>query len=349
MKQQHVLTGQIPRCSVIDAQQRLTTLSILLRACYDFLPLDTYSDQVQADTKALLNQFLFFKEKALSDKMEIKIKHSMIDAPDYKKVIIGYMKDNIESIILKSEAKSREKCSSNILQCYKYFVKYLRQCKSECEKLWESLTSESNKIIVKIDLGEDENEQAIFDTVNSTGVRLTCFDTIKNALFQKANENAQNDEEKRKVIEFYNNCWQVAFSDLSDKVEFWCAERKLGRMVRDNQEVLLHCVALIKGFYDPEVNKMSDLSQVYKEYISEFSNKELFDFIKEIIEYAEIYIKNFVTFDKSTYFKYSEDVERLFHILNICEISTLHPYILKLFKDYNIKEENDYTKEFLKK
>lgn len=351
LKQQQVLTGQVPRCSVIDGQQRLTTLSILLRACYDSLPMSIYSDEIQSATKALLNQILFFKEKALSDKMEIKIKHSMLDAPDYSKVINGKMKDKLESIILKSETKNKGQSSSTILQCYKYFVEFLRKNKEDCINLWESLTNESNKIIVKIDLGAEENEQAIFDTVNSAGVRLTCYDTIKNALFQKANENAKYIEDKKSVIRLYNDCWQVVFGDSSDTLEFWKEERQLGRLVRDNQEVLLHCVALIKGFYDPVINKISDLSQVYKQYISNFDNSELFGFINEIAEYAKLYRNNFIEFDKSTYFKYSEDVKRLFHILSVCEVSTLHPYILKLFKDYNINDENDYNSnpDFLKK
>ena len=37
--------------------------------------------------------------------------------------------------------------------------------------------------LVAIDLNERENEQVIFDTINSTGVKLTASDIIKNALF----------------------------------------------------------------------------------------------------------------------------------------------------------------------
>ncbi|MDF2556769.1 MAG: hypothetical protein K0R71_597 [Bacillales bacterium] len=349
LKQLHSSIGQVPRCSVIDGQQRLTTLSILLRSCYDSLPLETYSDKLQQLTEAKLNQILYFKEKALSEKMEIKIKHSRLDAPDYKKVINGEMKGRLDSIILKSEIKNKEKCSSNILQCYKYFTKILSNNLTECEKLWESLTDENNKIIVKIDLGVGENEQAIFDTVNSSGVRLTCYDTIKNALFQKAMENARFNKEENNVNDLYDNCWQTVFGDSKDQLEFWNAERPLGRMMRNNQEVLLHCVALIMGFYDPDSNKISDLAQVYKQYISGFDNNKLFDFITSIAEYAEIYQDNFIEFDKSTTYKYSDNVQRLFHILDVCEVSTLHPYILKLFKDYNIKAENNYPIEFLER
>lgn len=99
LRQIQVPTAQLPRCSLIDGQQRLTTLSILFRACYDSLPLSKYSEEIQNSSKAMLNQILFVKEKALSDKMEIKIRHSMLDAPDYEKVITGKMQAKLGEII----------------------------------------------------------------------------------------------------------------------------------------------------------------------------------------------------------------------------------------------------------
>lgn len=44
LKQLECVSGNVPRWSVIDGQQRLTTLSVLIRACYDSLPVDTFSD-----------------------------------------------------------------------------------------------------------------------------------------------------------------------------------------------------------------------------------------------------------------------------------------------------------------
>ena len=346
LKQLECVSGNVPRWSVIDGQQRLTTLSILVRACYDSLPMDTFSEDDKYHIDADMESILFFRRRKINSPKEIKIKHSMVDSVDYKKIIEGQAKELLDKIILHSEKKKEEKESSNILQCYKYFYKNLYTRPDDSVKLWENLLNEQNKILVKIDLDVTENEQAIFDTVNSAGVRLTCSDTIKNALFQKANENATTESEREDVINLYKDCWEGIFSNNNETIEYWCAERRLGRIVRDNLEVLLHCIALVKEFYDPEVNKISDLAQLYKKYISDFDNVKLFSFIREIKMYAELYRKYFYTFDKSTLFRFDNDVQRLFHVLSVCEVSTLHPYILKLFKKYNIQDECNLPNEF---
>lgn len=341
LKQLECVSGNVPRWSVIDGQQRLTTLSILLRACYDSLPMHTFSADDKNHIDADMESILFFKRRKINSPKEIKMKHSMVDAADYKIIIEGQAKNIVDTIILHSEKKKEEKESGNILQCYKYFYKHFEAHPDDSVKVWENLLNDQNKILVKIDLDVFENEQAIFDTVNSAGVRLTCADTIKNALFQKANENAQTEDEKEDVIKLYKECWENVFSNSNEVIEYWSTERALGRMVRDNLEVLLHCIALIKGFYDPDNHKISDLPQVYKKYIAGFDNANLFSFIKEIKMYAELYRKYFYTFDKSTLFKFDNDIQRLFHVLSVCEVSTLHPYILKLFKQYNIEDVDD--------
>lgn len=199
-------------------------------------------------------------------------------------------------------------------------------------------------MIVKIDLGPNENEQAILDTVNSSGVRLTCADTIKNALFQKAMENARasgKTTSKEEVISFYYKHWRDVFEDNQDLADFWAKERSLGRFVRNNIEILLHSYAVIKYIFNPTNNKMSDLPILYKKYIENMNNIELFMLISEIENYAKIYRENFMEFDKSTLFEYKDSVKRLFHVLDICDVSTFHPYILYLFKNKSDLERND--------
>lgn len=348
LKQMKTKSGDVQRWSVIDGQQRLTTLSILLRACFDALPMENYDESVKNTLENNMRGMLFYTKSQLEVPKEIKIRHSLIDKQDYQKVIEGKAKEEIDKIILDSEVKKGERAStSNILKCYKYFYKELCDKPENSSKLWEVLLNEQNNILVEIDLGEDENEQAIFDTINSAGVRLTCADTVKNALFQKGIENAGQDErEKEKIIQAYKENWYDVFSLNQETIEYWNEERQLGRLKRDNLEVLLHCVALIKNFYDPEQNTISDLPKVYKEYCAGFDNLQLLTFVKELKEYAQIFRKFFYAFEKTTLFEYENHIQRLFHILSVCEVSTLHPYILKLFKDYNIQTEDELPKTF---
>lgn len=351
-------SGEIPRWSLIDGQQRLTTLSVLLRACYDNLPLDTYDDEIQGDLRRQMQDMLFYKERSISTTRKAKIQHSLVDSPAFCKVINGEMKDKLDDIVLLEEATKEKKASDGILQCYKFFCTYLNKDPEKTIALWELLQNPNIKILVKIDLEADENEQAIFDTVNSAGVRLTCADTIKNSIFQYAIDKAEEIRKTRQpievqlkdqticiesmenVIELYKNTWEKTFGCDGDTIGYWATLRPLGRMTRDNLEILLHSIALIKGFYNPETNKISDLPEKYKEYTKNLTAEALMEFIIEICRYGEIYRKFFCTFDATTLYSYKKPIQRLFHILNVCDISTFHAYILKLLSKYSDLDED---------
>jgi len=118
---------------------------------------------------------------------------------------------------------------------------------------------------------------------------------------------------------------------------YWEKELTTGRLKRQNIEILLHSVAVIEGFYDPDKHTLSDLSKLYKKKIEEFkTTEEIKNFIAKIIEYAKIYKENIYDFDKSDLFSFSNDLDggkkRLLHILSILDISTFHPFILYIIK-----------------
>lgn len=351
-----VPSGEIPRWSLIDGQQRLTTLSILFRACYDSLPIESYPNDLQVEVKHVMQEMLFYKKQSLSTGRFPKIQHSYVDTKSFVAVIKGEYKDKLDNIILNEESSKKVKESDNILQCYKFFCQYLQKFGNDLvKKIWELLTNENLSLVVKIDLEESENEQAIFDTVNSSGVRLTCADTIKNSIFQFAVEKLNPLSNSTIVIEdsihtlkteedilaIYRETWEKCFCCDTDTINYWSQHRLQGRMTRDNLEILLHCIALIKNIFDPEKNRISDLSQLYKDYAKRLSIEDLINFILEICSYAKMYKDCFYTFNGETHFSYDKRIQRLFHILSVCDVSTFHAYILKLLNSQqDLSEEN---------
>lgn len=54
-------SGSMIRWSIVDGQQRLTTLSILFRAAYDTLPIDVSNEQQVGNTNFVLDIGLYEK------------------------------------------------------------------------------------------------------------------------------------------------------------------------------------------------------------------------------------------------------------------------------------------------
>jgi len=328
LKQLPTSSGEPKQLEVVDGQQRLTTLSILLKVLYDSFP-----KEIKESCKSEIWPILFYRKDYTITNYEIKIEHSKVDADVYEKVINANITGN-SPIDLDSVNENSHK----IFRCYKYFLRDL-QDKSEGERknLLNTILNPENKMLVVIDLFEaSDDEQAIFDTLNTAGIRLSPAEIIKNALFQKVIKV----ESKDAAICLYNETWEKTFLADEDTAKYWETERLTGRLKRDNIEILLHCIAVIKGFFDPDKHTLSNLSKLYKEEIERKNSKEeLKAFINEIIEYANIYQEKFPAFNKSTLFSFEDFINRLFHILEVLEISTFHPFILFVFKTHKDKED----------
>jgi len=322
LKQIRRYTGEPNKLEVIDGQQRLTTLSILLKALYD-----TFSDDIKRNSESEVRSLLFFKKDPTAADYEIRIEHSRVDVEAYERVI----KAGIDGQIL---GDAEEKNEHKIIQCYKYFLKELNNYPEDDRRLAFNKII-TTKMFVVIDLEEGDDEQTIFDTLNTAGVRLTISEIIKNAIFQRVVVLMGKDD----AIRLYRNTWERIFISDENTKQYWETERRTGRIKRDNLEILLHCFAIIKGFFDPDENTLSELSKIYKKEVSKIKEKEKLEkFINELMSYAELYKENFTSIDNKTLLSFDNQINRLLHILDVLEISTFHPFILYVLRNCNENE-----------
>ena len=175
---------------IIDGQQRLTTLTLLLKAIFDQL-----DKRNKNKRKAACKSVLFGKNTRYIDGEEIceyypRLCHSKYDRIPYMDLIgkVEEDDDGNENIISISddELNKINENDHNIKKCYKYFRERLSKETEETKlKMINMLSSNNQHILVSIDLGQNDDEQTIFDTVNNSGKRLSVADIIKNKLFQK--------------------------------------------------------------------------------------------------------------------------------------------------------------------
>ncbi|WP_296879354.1 DUF262 domain-containing protein [Thomasclavelia sp.] len=317
-------TVGIHELDVIDGQQRLTTISLLLVAMYDNL-----DDDKKIAAKDKFRDTLFSKD-FYGTNYYPKIKHSKVDAIDYNKII------NLDDSIRKSLNES-----TGIIGCYNYFCEELAKKDKELIKnKFEQLIGGYINYCVIITLEKNADEQAIFDSLNTSGVLLTSSDTIKNNLFKTAAllyRKQYTQMAESKLNNTYENTWEKMFI-ANDHDKYWDQIIITGRIKRLNLELFLYCFAIIKGLYDANDNTISELSNVYKKTFRNFKSVDEIDyFIDEMMKYAQIYMDNFYFETKGVLYEYKHDsiLERLLHVLNTIESTTMYPYVLKLLFEYN--------------
>ena len=79
----------------------------------------------------------------------------------------------------KAEKIDNPEPTSRIIGAFNYFVEHIDESKLDI------MTIFVNTQFVRIDLDADEDEQQIFDTINSLGVNLTTSELLKNYFFNR--------------------------------------------------------------------------------------------------------------------------------------------------------------------
>lgn len=293
---------------VIDGQQRLTTFILFFKALFK-----------RNKTPDI------FKDIFMTYKGEIILDHNFLDKPIFNKIII------------EDELSSEEK-KSNLYACYAYFLNNIGENEIDSNHLLENIS------FVGIDLQPNEDEQQIFDTINSLGVRLTTAELLKNYLF--------NDHES---MDSYNQNWLDVFESDNETLEYWDQLITTGRNNRGNIDVFLQAYLSIK-IQDPAINvsaedkerfyKVDRLFNSFKELVTKY-NLTKQTLIDEIKEYALIYRKSINPEITDQEFKITNWDSRINLLIFGLETATVIPYILYLAKNVSNVSEREAIYEYL--
>lgn len=304
--------------SVIDGQQRLTTLCLIASALSFVVP-------SERDYFKMLFTHLNYNDEESSE--YCLTNHILIQSHQSEADFIKVMNLTVDEDFSKIENPS------NVRKAFEFFKNKFIAMKNSNEAIPTLAKFIQCVQLVKIELSENENEQKIFDTINSLGIRLTTADLLKNFLYTN------------KEIDFFYKTWGAEFEKDEDCLKYWNSDIKLGRLTDKNIDNFLYYYLQIVYFRDkkrqarkyeqPEeknIRKKSMQFSNYKNYVEHFKiNKN--DFINDLIKYADKYrelIKALIDdIPRESGF------ERLNYIITSLDCTTVIPYILY------ISQEND--------
>lgn len=308
LKQQPTGISQFDLQSIIDGQQRFTTFALFFKSlCLKTDDMETFDSKFTVRDK---------KAKARL----LAIRHSINDRKDFE-AVMGLDEDSPYT----SETKS------NIINCYNYFQENINPEKLDVDILLNHV------IFIGISLQQGEDEQVIFDTINSLGVRLTTGELLKNYFFTESTR------------EEYEELWMPIFEKDREFANYWDAEVVTGRLKRANIDFFFTAYLNIK-IQDPNIKVSADhkiryrrsegLFNNYKDLISTY-NLDKKDMIYDILEYAIIYHDHINPKIAEGEIPGTPGIERINFLIFALEYTAIVPYVLYLLKNVTNMEERN--------
>jgi hypothetical protein len=219
LKQLPSAAGDPHRSSVIDGQQRLTTLQLLLDAAQLVMEESEFDDVAESLQELVLNDSKRFRTTA----KRFKLWPSRIDRAAFEAVM-----DN-EQIV------SSELTDTRIAQAHGFFREAIAEwaeVTGDPDKALARLTALAKVLqqhlqIVAIDLSGGDDDQLIFETLNDRGTPLLAADLIKNYVFQRCDDLGAD------VDQWSDSYWR----DFDD--DWWRDQVSQGRLYRSRIDLFL--------------------------------------------------------------------------------------------------------------
>ena len=291
--------------TIVDGQQRLTTFLIFMKVL----------------CLKLKQTALFDCQFRIMGQM-IALRHGRNDIRAFEKIMS----------LDKAEKIDNPEPTSRIIGAFNYFVEHIDESKLDI------MTIFVNTQFVRIDLDADEDEQQIFDTINSLGVNLTTSELLKNYFFN------------RETVGEYDKKWADVFEKDVDTKIYWDKEIETGRIKRAVIDIFFDSYFQL-FIQDKKYNisnedklmysRVDRLAQSYQHFINTYCDGNKNIVLDQMKDYAECFRSNLKPDQCEMSIPKEESIERINVVIFGLKNTTMIPYILYIAKNVQDKTELD--------
>lgn len=289
--------------TIIDGQQRITTIMLLLKAIQDNVRIK--KNEIM---QKKIDSYLF----GFSDKSKVRLKPIKKDREAFECVMNGRLQDF--------------RGKSNIIDNFKFFQRKLKTLALTEETIEEMLKTFPRLQIAEVvlDKTQGDDPQVVFERINATGLHLKGLDLIRNFLMMEL----KPDEQER----IFNDYWAKIEEKFSD-------EKDSEKIIQKFISVYLR---IYKGanVKDDEIEIYKSFKDLRKDTFDDNSEKILKDMLKFARIYKIIIDKNALwQYDNETP-KEKRILREKINFIHYLDFGTAFPFVMRLIDDFENGELN---------
>lgn len=248
LDQEQLIPRQIPHFTIIDGQQRLTTLQLLVAAAAAAV-----ADVGAENDAALLRELTINNPRKAKDTEQLKVWPTNANRASFAAVMSpdGPPPEHVndpDNLIDEAFAYFTQRVAEYLTGAGEDEVAgavatavpspgVTTRADEPSNGLNPAVAARAERLritlcdllkVVSITLGRDDNAQVIFETLNARGTPLLALDLVKNAVFHQAARQG------RATDTLYEQIWRPQLDD-----DYWRQERRQGRLNRPIAELFL--------------------------------------------------------------------------------------------------------------
>ena len=289
---------RVPNIRIIDGQQRLATLALLLSALGRAI--EERNVEIGIDRSQLEGYYLFNERES--------------GELCYKQLLTQHDKQTFIDLLEKGEA---EDTNSRLVLNYQFFERELKSV--DLQTVYNGI-QKLQIVDILLDSRSDSAQQ-IFESLNSTGVRLTEADKIRNYVIMEQEPHLQD--------RLYENYWYPM--EQSFGIHY---DKRFGPFIRDY-------LTLKTG----QFLKKEDVYKTFKKYAADQTRLvPLEEVVKEIVDYSKHYLHIILPWKWET----DPELSACLRDIHTLKAEVVFPVLLHFYEGYTQKEikKADVIKSF---